>query len=546
MNKIAQYLQEHLDGEVLSSARVRSYFSTDASVFSIPPLMAVYPKNRNDVRKVARFTWQLAEKGHVLPITARGRGSDQTGAAIGRGITMVFPAHMSKLLEMDNKQRMVRLQPGLTFRALQETMKTHGCFLPPYPASLDYSTVGGALGNNSAGEKSLKYGSMRDWVEQLEVVLANGEMVHTTRISKRELNKKKGLSTFEGEIYRQVDGLITDNWELIQTHARARRVSKDSSGYALAEVKRPDGSFDLTPLFVGSQGTLGIITEAILRLAPYSPKSDLLVAEFGTLEAAHDAITELLKLKPSALEMVDKNLLDFVSKSQPNLLKGLVSDASPALVLLVEFDDVAERQRHKATKKARKLLESVASRVTYSDDFEEQEKLWSIRHSAAAIINYGEGGLAALPVIEDGIVPHELFLQYVEKVYDLLKKNHVQGVALWGHAGDANVHMQPLLDLSRLSDRQKVFKLMNEYYDMVLKMGGSIAAEHNDGRLRSPYVEKQHGSEMYQLFEEVKKAFDPYGTLNPGVKLGTDLKMLGSVLRKEYSIEHLADHLPRT
>ncbi|PLS80950.1 hypothetical protein CYG49_03385 [Candidatus Saccharibacteria bacterium] len=544
MNKIAQYLQEHIDGEVLTSAKARDYFSTDASVLRVPPVMAIYPKNKNDVRKVARFTWQLAEKGHILPMTARGRGTDQTGAAIGKGIVLVFPAHMNRLLEMDTKAKMARVQPGALFRSFQETVQTHGYFLPSYPASLDYSTIGGAVANNSAGEKSLKYGSTREWVDQLEVVLANGEIIYTGRLSKRELNKKKGLATFEGEIYRQLDGLITDNWELIQHAAQSRAVSKNSSGYDLADVKRKDGSFDLTPLMVGSQGTLGIVTEAIVRLSPYSPQTELVVAEFASLDAAHDAISALLPLQPSALEMVDQNLLAFVNRLQPNKLKDLVSDELPALVLLVEFDDLKEKARRKGAKKALKVLEQLASRVKHSSNHEEQERLWNIRHSAAAVINFSEDSRSSLPIIEDGIVPHEYFQQYVKNVYALLEKYQLD-VALWGHAGNANLHMQPLLDLGKVGDRQKVFKLMTEYYDMVLKLHGSIAAEHNDGRLRAPFAAKQHGEEMMTLFSQLKTIFDPYETLNPGVKTGTELKDLTGLLRNEYSIQHLADHLPR-
>lgn len=544
MNKIARYLQEHLDGEVSTATSARRFFSTDASVLEVAPLMIVYPHNKNDVRKVARFSWQLAEKGHALPITPRGKGTDLSGAAIGHGIVLAFPAHMSRLLEMDTKQKLARFQPGINFRGFQEAMQTHGLFLPAYPASIDYSTVGGALANNSAGEKSIKYGDIRAWTDQLEIVLANGEIIHTGRLSKRELSKKKGLQTLEGEIYRQVDGIITDNWDRIQQVAAARRVSKNSSGYELAAVKHKDGSFDLTPLIVGSQGTLAIITEAIVRLAPYAPQTDLFVLEFTALETAQDAIDHLIDLGPSALEMVDRHLLEFVQKTQPDQLKGLISDGElPAIVLLVEFDDVSEHLRRKKVKRAKKYLSSLDIGCRHSADYEEQVSLWTIRHSAAAVVNYNEAHKTALPIIEDGIVPRSAFLQYIEGVYDLLNKYHLE-VALWGHAGDANLHIQPFFDLSKLGDRQKVFKLMNDYHDLVLRLGGSIAAEHNDGRLRAPFAIKQHGEDMMEIFQAIKKAFDPYNTLNPGVKLNTDIQEVSAMLRREYSIAHLSDNLP--
>ncbi|HXH04861.1 MAG TPA: FAD-binding oxidoreductase [Candidatus Nitrosotenuis sp.] len=548
MNKIASYLQSHIAGDVLTSDSAREFFSTDASVLTIKPSLIVYPRSTNDIRKIARFSWQLAEKGHNLPITPRGSGTDQSGAAIGRGVIMAFPAHLARILELDTKQRLVRIQPGINFKSLQETLHTHGLFLPPYPASYKYSTVGGAIANNTAGEKSLKYGAMRSWVERLEVVLANGEVIQTGRVSKKELEKKKGLATFEGDIYRAVDGIITDNAALISQYTQSLSVSKNSIGYALENVKAKDGSVDLTPLFVGSQGTLGIVTEAILKLATYSPATELIVAGFDSIESAVQATEELSSLAPSALEMVDKHLLDFVEKQQgADPLKSVfpVDSIRPAIVLFVEFDNTANKDRAKKAKKALKIIDELASQVVRAIDPEMQEKLWSIRHSAATVTNYDKAGKASVPIIEDGIVPQAKFEEYIKRSYALFEKHHLE-VALWGHAGDANLHMQPLLDLKKLGDRQKVFKLMDEYYRMVISMGGSIAAEHNDGRLRAPYVALQCGSELAQVFTDLKKAFDPHGTFNPGVKTGTTLKDLAPLLRDSYNLAHLSDHLPRT
>ena len=545
MNKVASYLQEHIVGEVLTGADVRNYFSTDGGVFKVTPSMVVYPKNTQDVRKVARFAWQLAEKGHVLPITARGRGSDQGGAAIGKGIVLVFPAHMKRLLELDIKQRLARIQPGINYLTFQQTIETHGLFLPPYPSSIDYATLGGAIANNTAGEKTVKYGATRQYVHSLEIVLANGEVIQTGRISKRELDKRKGYTTFEGEIYRALDGIITDNWDLIQKHAGHPQVSKNSAGYALAQVKLKDGSFDLTPLFVGSQGTLGIITEAIVKLEPYNPNTTLFKIDLEDLKDAGDVVAALLKMDPSALEVVDKHLLEFLDKVSPNRLKGLVEKPYPTLILLAEFDDKKDSAQMKKAKAVQKALKKAGIQFVATQDYDEQQRLWAIRHSAAAVIWHVEGNKKALPIIEDGVVPREKFPEFITAIYELFDKYKLD-VAVWGHAGDANLHLQPFLDLTTVTDRQKVFKIMEEYYDMLLKMGGSTCGEHNDGRLRAPFLPKVYGQEMYEVFREVKKAFDPYGTLNTGVKIDVTMKDLVPVLRNEYSMEHLADHLPRT
>lgn len=548
MNKIASYLQNHLSGEVLTSEAAREYFSTDASILRLKPSMIVYPRTTNDIRKVARFSWQLAEKGHKLPITARGNGTDQAGAALSSGVILAMTAHLGKILEIDTKQKLVRLQPGINFKSLQETLHTHRLFLPPYPASYMYSSIGGAIGNNTAGEKSLKYGAMRSWVDKLEVVLANGEVIQTGRISRRELNKKKGLGTLEGEIYREIDAIVTDNAATIERSEVGSRVSKDSVGYALGDIKRRDGSFDLTPLFVGSQGTLGVVVEAIVRAAEYTPATQLMVVGFDTLASLVGAVDRLRALDPSALEMVDGNLLNFVeSQSGGGAHRGLFGEGvpNPAFMLFVEFDEVSDRIRAKKAKRAKKIIDGYTDQFVATTDLEVQENLWSIRHSAATVTNYDGDGRTALPIIEDGVVPYDRFEIYVAKVYELFASYSLE-VALWGHAGDANLHMQPLLDLSKLGDRQKVFKLMDEYYRLVIDLGGSIAAEHNVGRLRAPYVALQMGAEMAQLYLDVKKVFDPHNILNPGTKLGTELKDLPPMLRGSYNLAHLADHLPRT
>ena len=545
MIKVAHYLQEHLVGEVMTSADARRYFSTDGSILTLAPAVVVYPRSENDVRKTARFTWQLAERGRVIPMTARGAGTDQSGAALGAGIVIAFPAHMHRILELDDKSGAVVVEPGTNYGKLQQVLHTHDRFLPPYPASLEYSTIGGAIGNNASGEKSFKYGCTRDFVKSLRVVLANGEVIITSRQSKRDLNKKLGLATFEGEIYRAVDALFEENYELIERLRPA--VTKNSAGYNLIDVKRRDGSIDLTPLFVGSQGTLGIVTEATLATEPFNPTTTLLVAYFEDIERAQSAVLELRALgdMPSAIEMVDDQLLNLVDKLNPNQLKDAIEKPFPKVVLLVEFDNNSDRVQKKAAKKSHKVLEHYATNVVVETEPEHQERLWKIRHSSATVVAHGEGGAKALPVIEDGVVPPERFREYLDAVYQLFSRYQLQA-AVWGHAGDANLHMQPFLDLGQVGDRQKVFKLLDEYYNLVISLGGSTSGEHGDGRLRAPYLAKLYGPEAYELFQKVKQVFDPYGTLNPGVKMNVTLESIKPLLRNGYSMEHLYDHMPRS
>ena len=545
MSKVAHYLQEHLIGEVMTSADARRYFATDGSILTIPPALVVYPRSENDVRKVCRFTWQLAERGRVIPITPRGAGTDQGGAALGSGIIIAFPAHMHRILELDDKSGVVVVEPGTNYGKLQQTLHTHERFLPPYPPSLEYSTVGGAVANNAGGDKSVKYGSTRDFTKSLRVVLANGEVIETARLSKRDLSKKLGLATFEGEIYRAVDALLEENQAVIDKIALS--VTKNSAGYYLFDLRRRDGSLDLTPLFVGSQGTLGIITEITLETEQYNPVTTLLMAAFDDLEKAQRAILELRELSeaPSAIEMVDGNLLAAVDKINANLLKDAVPRPYPKAILFVEFDNPSERIQKKMAKKARKLLAQLATSVDVETEPAKQERLWKVRQSSATLLAHAEGSARALPFIEDGVVPPERFREYLEGIYQLFERNHVQP-AVWGHAGDGNLHVQPLLDLAQVGDRQRAFRLLDEHNNLVISLGGTTSGGNGDGRLRAAYLEKLYGPEVYAIFVKLKQIFDPYGTLNPGVKMNATLESAKQQLRSNYSLDHIYDHMPRS
>lgn len=549
-SKVATYLQAHISGDVLTGAKIREAYSQDGSILTITPNLVVYPRTTNDIRKVARFAWQLAEKGHVLPITPRGNGTDTSGAAIGKGIILNTTAHMSRILELDTKQRLVRVQPGVNFKSLQETLHTHGLFLPAYPANYKYSTIGGAIANNASGEKSFKYGSMIEWVEKLEVVLANGEVIQTGKVSKKELERKKGLPSLEGEIYRAIDGLVADHEAAIYDYDDTRRsiLSRDNVGYAIADVFRKDGTCDLTPLFVGSQGTLGVITEAILKVEFYTPQTSLLVASFDSMEAMAEAVEIAAAASPSSIEMIDENLIEFVKKERGlDILKSAFEsvEVPPKAVLFVECDDSNLRKRNKKMKKMYKLISNIAVDIRATDDMELQENIWAARASSSALLMHDKGNNAALPIIDDCIVPVDKLLGLIGAINELAAKHKLQ-LATWGHVGDAHLHVMPILDLSKLADRQKVFKLMNEYFAQVVALGGSIAAENNDGRLRSAFSAMQLGEELTGVVAGIKKAFDPYDMLNPGVKTGTNLKQLVDLLRDDYSLVRHADYVPRS
>jgi FAD/FMN-containing dehydrogenase len=542
MSKIAHYLQEHLMGEVTDSLEVRRYFSTDASILQVMPSVIVYPANENDVRKAARFSWQLAQRGKILPITARGGGSDTSGAAIGTGIILAFGAHMNRILALDPKKEVITVEPGITFGGLQQTLHTHGLFLPPYPASSAYATIGGGIANNAIGEKSVKYGDLSKYVEKLSVVLANGEVIETGPISKRELNHKLGQTSLEADIYRGIDTLIEENQSLLDDEKKRIQAIHNRAGYNLFDVKKKN-TFDLTPLFLGSQGTLGIVTEATLQLVPHNPAVELAILSIDNLADLHDILPQITSLKPSVCEMINKTAIYQITRLSPNQLKGILDNPSADIHLILEFDDAKEGAQKKAVKQLAKLAEKANANLRIADTNDEREKIYKLRRAVATLFLETKGNAKAVPVAEDVSLPIDRMTDFLHRAIEIYTAAELPP-AIWGHAGDGIVRMHPVLDLAQIGDRQKLFKVSDAIYNTALTMGGSLSAGAGDGRIRAPYLKNMYGQDMQQLMLRVKQIFDPPGILNRGVKTAS-AEEIKALMRSEYSHSR-HEHLPHS
>ena len=532
MSKVAMYLQEHILGEVSIQPNLLNAMSRDESVLEITPEMVVFPRVTNDIRKVCRFSWQLAEKGHVLAITPRGNGSDQTGGAIGEGIILATPAHMNNIFELDSKQKLVRVQPGVVASALNAALRLNGASILSLPTSVGYSTVGGAVANNASGPLSGLYGSISEWIHELEVVLANGDVLQTSRISKRELSKKKGLQTFEGEIYRSLDNLIEDNLQLIDEKLGGE--PRDNVGYAsLSKVKKKDGSFDLTPLFAGSQGTLGIISEMILKTDFSSMKMGVVVASFATKEAARDALDSIQRLDPSLLEYIDGEYFKLASEASRNYEFIPSSIAAGGAVVVAGFDDFSDRIRAKKMKKMKKYLDKLEVQST-SANTDEADDLLRVTEVTTHVAMPNGKGKSAPPLFDGVYIPPERFEDFSRGVAELASRHHVS-LPLHGRVIDSIYYARPTLQLQKVSDKQKIFKLLDEYTDVVDQCGGHLIGEAAEGRVKARFAYKQLDDETLALFKAVKAIFDPYGILNPGVKQASELKYLVAHLRTDDS-----------
>ena len=541
MSKVSEYLNEHLRGEVTTDEGIRKAFSTDGSILTLMPDMVVYPRTTSDLRKVARFCWQLSEKGHKLPITMRGGGSDQTGAAVGTGVVVNTTAHMDAVFEVDPKQKLVRVQPGVSFRTLNQALRLYGLHVPSFPGSYAFSTIGGAIANNASGILSGRYGSTSAWVKQLEIVLSNGEVLQTGKLSKRELERKKGQQTFEGEIYRNIDNLIADNEKVVDSLAIEVR---DNIGYNIVDVKNRDGSCDLTPIFVGSQGTLGIISEIILKAETLSAPPLVGAIAFNDLESARDGMEILAGLNPASLEYVDARILEQATANGNRYqfyTDALEADKVAAIVVM-EFDEDNDRAKKKVSKKIAKLFKEKPAFLLLENDETKIDELRLLAQIPTMTLVPDKSHLSDPGVLYGAYIPPERLEDFRGALEKLEAKYHVQ-LPLAGHVTQSVYHARVLMDMTKANDRHKSLKLLAEWAVVVYQHGGHLMGEAAEGRLKATFAYKEIDEEAVKLFSSVRDIFDPLGIMNTGVKQATDMKKLVEMLRTDYNIASFAGYV---
>lgn len=535
MSKVANYLRGHLTGEVSTRTDVRAARSSDAGVLSVSPELVVLPRNNADIRKVARFAWQIAEKGHIVPITARGNGTGAVGGGIGKGVLIDLSKHMNRIFEYEPKQHLVRVQPGALVQSLNDALSLQGVGVASLLTANSSSTIGGAIATQQKGALSYRYGDISTSVEQLEVVLASGDILQTGRLSKRELNRRKGLPGFEGDIYRGIDSIIIDNKDLIE-----KLDTLDGTGYAaIADVKRKDGSFDLTPLFCGSEGTLGIIDEAILHTEFFSFHQSIAAMVFANAEAARDAIDEISKLEPARLEYFDAALFEQTRQGGKtfSFYEAAYESFTPQVVLIVSFDDFNTRRRSHKLKKLTKLGAKTDAVISSAEDEAANELI-----AALDVTRYyswpDTTGEAAPRIFEGFHVPRHQFEDFVKKLALLADKLRLE-LPIVGCA-DAGIYgVYPRLSLKKVGDKQKIFKLLDELAKLVNSHEGYFVCEGGEGRLKTKIAQAQLDPEIAQLYSAIKKVFDPYNILNPGVKTDNDIRTVTSMLRDSFSTNDL-------
>ncbi len=544
MQDFSSEIKIFFHGDVENNETILTEYSKDASLFTVKPQLVVFPKDTEDIKNLVKFVSERKHKEPNLSLTARSAGTDMTGGPLNESIILSFTRYFNQIKEVGDGYAVV--EPGVYYRDFEKETLKRGFLLPSYPASRDICTVGGMVANNAGGEKTLVYGKTQDYVEELKAVFSDGHEYTVGKLTKSELDNKLGQQDFEGELYRKIWQLVTENQDVLKN--AKPKVSKNSSGYAFWDVW--DGThFDLTKLLVGSQGTLGIITEIKFRLVPAKKYSKLLVIFLKNLDPLVEITHTVLPFTPESFESFDdhtfkfalkfladvgnvlgsKNLLTLAVQFLPELWMMLTGGV-PKLIMLVEFaGDNEEEIDEKLTKLNEELQKfNIKTRITKTTS--EARKYWTMRRESFNLLRKHVKGKRTAPFIDDVIVDPDKLEEFLPRLKSILDAYPHLIYTIAGHVGNGNFHIIPLMDLHDESQKQLIHELSDKVYDVVLEFGGSISAEHNDGLIRSPYLKKLFGEKVYSLFEETKRIFDPKNIFNPRKKVGGDI---------EYALRHI-------
>jgi FAD/FMN-containing dehydrogenase len=546
---IYEELQSLIHGELDTSKETLETFSHDASLFELKPAVVARPKDTRDIESIVSWVLKNKKDHPELSITPRSAGTDMSGGAIGQSIVLDMTKHFNEVTKMTKES--ARVQPGVYYRDFDAKTAGIGVMLPSYPASRDLCTLGGMVSNNSGGEKSLQYGKTDQYVTELSVVLGDGKEYVIKPLTKDELVVKMAQGDYEGNLYKKTFELIEAHYEEIQ--AAKPNVSKDSTGYHLWNVwNRETGLFDLTKLFVGAQGTLGIITASKVKLVERPEHSGVLVGYLKNIDQLGDIITTVLKHNPATFESFDDNTLwlsfkfffSFIKKlglkRWVQLAIQLIPDGLmlikgvPQLVVMIEFTGNSVDEVGLKIDEMKKELEGFPFTYLEKDETEfKAQKFWIMRRESFNLLRSKVKDKHTAPFIDDLIVPPANLSAFLPRLRIIIKKYKLLAT-IAGHIGDGNFHVIPLMKIEDPHERHKLQPAMKEVNELVLEYGGSISGEHNDGMVRGPWLERMYGPTVFGYMKDVKHLYDPQNIFNPHKKTDADWDFSFSHIRKHF------------
>ncbi|EMA20062.1 FAD-binding and (Fe-S)-binding domain-containing protein [Haloarcula argentinensis] len=529
-------LQSHVDGEVRFDEYSRQLYATDASLYEVLPIGVVYPRSTDDVAAVMSYCAQ-----REIPVLPRGGGTSLAGQTVNEAVVLDFSRYMNDLFEARPDDRRARAQPGIKLGDLNGELADHGLKFAPDPAWGDKSVLGGAIGNNSTGAHSLQYGKTDAYIEECEVVLADGTVTTFGEVTREELRDRAAPDgDLEAQIYAEIERILTEEGEAIESHYPD--LKRNVSGYNLDWVldDAQDGTINVASLLAGSEGTLAIVTEAEVSLEPIpETKSMALLAYEGLIEAMED-VADILEHDPAAVEVLDDVLIDLArDTAEFEDVVGMLPDGTRAVLIVEFYADDEESGR-------RKVADLLADRTNGVDpvadptggrtvvdapvrafdameahDEAKREKFWKMRKSGLPILLSRTTDEKHGSFIEDTAIPPENLPEYVADFREILEE-HDTFASFYAHAGPGVLHIRPLINTKSVEGVETMESIADAVTDLVVKYGGSVSGEHGDGRARTQWNEKLYGADLWETFQELKSAFDPDWLLNPGQVVGVD------------------------
>jgi FAD/FMN-containing dehydrogenase/Fe-S oxidoreductase len=501
-------LEAGISGEVRWDEISRALYSTDASVYQIKPLGVVIPKTREDIIHAVNTCHKFR-----CPVTMRGGGTAQGGQSIGEGIQIDTSKCYNKILEINAEERWVRVQPGIVLDELNAQVAHLGVRFAPDISTASRATIGGMMANNSCGARSVVFGKTIDHVLEQTVALSDGSVVEFREIPRSEVPKGDSL---EAKCYETVLRLAEEHRDEIDR--RYPKILRRVGGYNLDEFVNPDAPVNLAKIMVGSEGTLGVVLEAKLKLAPLPKAKAVMVIGFNDLLESLSASPVILQHKPSAVEVMDKAILDNTRQNTGlDKIRNTYVQGDPEATLCVEM--YADRKED-LPPRMKSLEEDLRGRKMgyfYHSEFDipSQARIWSLREAALGLSMAMKDDAKSISFVEDTAVAPEKLSEFIGKFLTIVS-SHETSAGIYAHASVGCLHVRPVINLKTERGVQQFESIAEEVADLVLEYGGALSGEHGDGLVRSPFMRKMFGDTLYEAFREVKRTFDPLGIMNPG------------------------------
>ncbi|UOB17434.1 FAD-binding and (Fe-S)-binding domain-containing protein [Abyssalbus ytuae] len=545
---ILSKLESLIDGEVYTDDLYTSIYATDASVYRKKPDAVVFPKTKEDISRLIEFVSQ-----HKIPLIPRTAGTSLAGQCVGEGIIVDVSRHFTNILEVNEEEQTVTVEPGVIRDELNLYLKPFGLFFGPNTSTSNRCMIGGMVGNNSSGTTSIKYGVTRDKVLEIEALLSDGSVAEFKSITADEFEEKTNLDNLEGDIYRalkaellpkNVQKIIRDNFPKPEIHRR-------NTGYAIDEIIKfaPfDGrkkEFNMCKLLAGSEGTLAFTTKIKLKLDRLPPANNVMIAaHFNSVENACKAVIPIMEHDLYTCEMMDKIILDCTKNNKSQLPNRFFIEGDPAAVLMLELADDNNKELEKKRKALIKTLEKIKLSYAHPSLYgNEISQALELRKAGLGLLGNMVGDKKAVACIEDTAVSINDLAPFIDEFTALMEKYEQQAV-YYAHAGAGELHLRPILDLKKSKDVELFRRITTDVASLVKKYGGSMSGEHGDGRVRSEFIELMIGRENYRIIRRIKEVFDPLYIFNPGkivdaVPMDQDLRYRKD--RKEPEIKTLMD-----